>query len=633
MPVSALIERRYRGDGVGLSDGGGKSHVRGVIGTALDEWESSLRSGDHARAGRVFVDILAAVERGTVPGFAESDADRFVEAAERFLGDPGIPFSKRLFLGLNKFKRSLVHVFQISGRRGTSHMKGMAKNWNRDFLNGEGALRIFSALSLNAMAEEHCEAFLRLNPRWSFPVLLGFLSEQLIYTAHGEEARSRILGAGALWEGVDPGFYALPGSGREFPLSLAAAYMGCSYAEAPHKHAIKQCMNKVVRRWLDKNGVPASGPVSGRSRRRRPHVVIFAELYGPCHAMHRCYGPAIESLKEDFETTLVAANVEPHPQLEKLAHRVEALPVREDDPLDLIARLRALQPDILYLPSVGMRFTGIAVSNARIAPVQIRSQGHPATTHSDAVDYAILDVEHAAENLASEKMVLTGGRMVFAPRPDARRVVPNLRRSPGVTRFAVPAWCRKVTPGFLEACRRIREVAKGKVEFCFFPNVSGVLFESARRIYSAAVPGAVVVPRKDYNAHIRDLNECDIFLSTFPFGATNGIIDAFLQGLPVVNLKGGEAHSRIDAAMAGMVGQPGWLTAHSVDGYVDAAVRLVDEPGLRVDIGRKILEGNPEAIFFDRPSRGGFAGAVRFIWDNHEAIQASPQRIWPCPAN
>jgi hypothetical protein len=70
-----------------------------------------------------------------------------------------------------------------------------------------------------------------------------------------------------------------------------------------------------------------------------------------------------------------------------------------------------------------------------------------------------------------------------------------------------------------------------------------------------------------------------------------------------------------------------------VDGYVDAAVRLVDEPKLRVDIGRKILEGNPEAIFFDQPSRGGFAGAVRFIWDNHEAIQASPQRIWPCPAN
>lgn len=591
--------------------------------------ESALDMQDSLQAGRVLLGMLADFEKGSTPYLPEEVASRLAYAVERLLGNPDIPISKTLFLNLNRFKRSLVHIFQISDCGGTSHLAGMAENWSKDFRRGEGALRLFTGLSINAMGSDRCEAFLRLNPQWSFPIMLGLLSEQFVYTAQGEEARSRILGAGGLWDGIDPDFYGACKAGCDFPLSLSAAYMGCSYAEAPHKHEIKRCMNKVVRRWLGKNGIDddvAGNRVSGR----RPHLVVFAELYSPFHAMHRCYGPSMEALKEDFDTTLVLANTALHPEFEKLAHRVETVAVPENNPLELIARLRALEPDVLYLPSVGMRFPGIAVANARIAPIQIRSQGHPATTHSDRMDYAIQDVDHRSEGLSSERIVFTGVRMVFARRPDAMRVEPNLRANPDLVRFAVPAWCRKVTPRFLETCRRIREQAKGKVEFRFFPNVSGVLCQAFRKIVNATLPGSMVVPSKEYNAHIRDLNECDIFLSTFPFGSTNGIIDAVLQGLPVVNLEGDEAHSRIDAVMAAMVGQPAWLTACSVDEYVNAAVRLVDEPGLRMEIGRKILEAGPEKIFYSVRGSSGLADAIRFIWQNHDAIQASEQRRWEC---
>ena len=73
------------------------------------------------------------------------------------------------------------------------------------------------------------------------------------------------------------------------------------------------------------------------------------------------------------------------------------------------------------------------------------------------------------------------------------------------------------------------------------------------------------------------------------------------------------------------------LTAHSVDEYVKAVVRLVDDPGLRVQISRNILDGDPDRAFFveDGEDAWEFDVIMRYIEANHEAIQASDQRAWP----
>jgi predicted O-linked N-acetylglucosamine transferase (SPINDLY family) len=226
------------------------------------------------------------------------------------------------------------------------------------------------------------------------------------------------------------------------------------------------------------------------------------------------------------------------------------------------------------------------------------SFGHPATTHSDAMDYVILNSFGQNPATISEKIVDVPSLDVFSPRSDAVSMPPIIRLDPEVVRIAVPAWSRKVTPRFLETCQRIQRTTKKKVEFWFFPNALGYLYQAVKRRYEGMLPGSVVLPTKNYNDYIRDLNQCDIFLSTFPFGATNGLVDALLQGLPVVNLVGDEVHSCSDSAIVSLVDQPTFLSAKTIDDYVNAVVRLVEDPALRVQISRNILDKNPAQCLF-----------------------------------
>jgi hypothetical protein len=466
------------------------------------------------------------------------------------------------------------------------------------------------------MTPELCDAFLKMDPQWSFPVMIGYLSEQLLYTPQSEVVRSKLLASGHLWENIDPDAYNLNAGGKTlFSLNIVTAYMGCSYADAPHKHDIKKCMNKIVRRWLEKNGVKDTPIPAKRTIKKRPKLVIFAEFYSHLHAMHRCYGPSIESLKEHFDTTMIIANTKPHTELDNLAHTVETIDLPNDNPLPVIAKLQSLAPDILYLPSIGMRFSSIAVSNVRIAPIQVMSFGHPATTHSEAMDYVILNSFGQNPATISEKIADVPSLDVFSPRSDAVSIPPQIRLDPDIVRIAVPAWSRKVTPRFLETCQRIQRTAKKKVEFWFFPNALGYLYQAVKRRYEGMIPGSVVQPTKNYNDYIRDINQCDLFLSTFPFGATNGLVDALMQGLPVVSLAGDEVHSCSDRAIVSLVDQPAFLSAKTIEDYINAVVRLVDDPALRVQISRNILDKNPaECLFIKNGKASEFAHIFNSIY-------------------
>jgi hypothetical protein len=588
----------------------------------LTQLEICIRERRYNEAGNSLIPILGAIEGGsksdtTVP--SEADATRLAAAITQILTDTSVPLSKGMFLELNRFKRCMTQAFQVSGYRGTSHFLKMLGKTDQNGVstyNVQELLRLFTGLSINAVSPELCDAFLRIDPQWAFPITIGYLSEQLLYTPQSEIVRSKLLASGHLWENIDPDAYNLNADGKgSFPLNFVTAYMGCSYADAPHKHEIKKCMNKIVRRWLEKNGVKDTPIPAKRTLKKRPKLVTFAEFYSPLHAMHRCYGPSIESLKEDFDTTMVIANTKPHPELDKLAHKAETLDLPNDNPIELIAKLQALEPDILYLPSIGMRFSSIAVSNVRIAPIQVMSFGHPATTHSDAMDYVILNSFGQNPATISEKIVDVPSLDVFSPRSDAVSMPPIIRLDPEVVRIAVPAWSRKVTPRFLETCQRIQRTTKKKVEFWFFPNALGYLYQAVKRRYEGMLPGSVVLPTKNYNDYIRDLNQCDIFLSTFPFGATNGLVDALLQGLPVVNLVGDEVHSCSDSAIVSLVDQPTFLSANTIDDYVNAVVRLVEDPALRIQISRNILDKNPaECLFIKNGKASEFAQMFHSIY-------------------
>ena len=131
------------------------------------------------------------------------------------------------------------------------------------------------------------------------------------------------------------------------------------------------------------------------------------------------------------------------------------------------------------------------------------------------------------------------------------------------------------------------------LEFHFFPLAgTGLPYLELSRAVKAQVPGAVVFPELPHEAYMERLSKCDLFLSPFPYGNMNGIIDCFRFSLPGVCLDGAETHAHADAAFFARIGLPPALAAKTVDDYVAMAVKLIDDAAWRNSCA-KIVTATP----------------------------------------
>jgi hypothetical protein len=595
--------------------------------------EGLLADGDLHRAARIAVGILRLVEKrqeefgaGAGPDAVEAEATRLAAAITRLLSEPGYrpaPAAARRFLA---FKRDLAQVFEISGYRGSGHLREMvmaAGPEPRQAATVVECLRLLMGMTMNSAGEGLLRLIRRLPPEPALLARLGFLSEYLVWAPQAERLRTALL------------------QERNFPeqvkfddlewMLLATVWMACSYADSAGKHDIKEQLNGIVRTRLLSLGVRdvAARPVSGR-RDERPLVLVVAELYSRGHAMDRCYRASLRALRRRFRTVLMLAEDARGSVDETLFDEVDRTPFEADAPQNFLRRAASHGAAIAYFPSVGMRFGSIACANVRLAPIQIATTGHPATTRSACVDYVVLSEGSMGDPACfSETLLLRPPGPLYVRMEGVRAVPPAVRRKPEIVRLAVPAWIRKVSPRFLDACRTIAAHAQRPVQFRFFPNLRGVVFQAARRRLEAELP-ARVYPTLPFSQYIAALNDCDVHLSTFPFGSSNGIVDSMLQGLPVVTLSGAEPHSRIDAMLVQRVGQPDWLVATSVEGYICAVLRLIGDDALRVEISEAILAADPSSrLLLDGDAEtGDFAEIFAAVYRHHESIQASGRKVW-----
>jgi glycosyltransferase involved in cell wall biosynthesis len=157
----------------------------------------------------------------------------------------------------------------------------------------------------------------------------------------------------------------------------------------------------------------------------------------------------------------------------------------------------------------------------------------------------------------------------------------------------VAATTMKLNPKFLSACVAIQSKATTPFEFHFLVGqAQGLVYPQVSSLIKRYLPNAVVHGHQPYLDYMADMATCSLFLSPFPFGNTNGIVDAVTIGLPGVNLSGPEVLEHIDEALFTRLGLPGWLTTKSVDDYVSAAVRLIDDAAERKKIRQNLLKKN-----------------------------------------
>ncbi|MDK4679235.1 adhesin [Kingella negevensis] len=376
-------------------------------------------------------------------------------------------------------------------------------------------------------------------------------------------------------------------------------YMHCSYDIAANKHNVKHALNQVIRRhmltdwkWED---LPAK---EVGTKNDKPVMVVVLEHFHASHSIYRTHSTSMVAAREHFHLIGIGNHAVDQKGREVFDefHEVERNSVYER--MSAVRKIcEEVKPAVLYMPSIGMDMLPIFVSNARFAPIQAIALGHPATTHSEFIEYVIVEDDYVgSEECFSEKLLrLPKDALPYVPSALAPKEVKyNLRKNPEVVNIGVASTTMKLNPYFLKACQAIRDRAKVKVHFHFaMGQSSGVTHPYVERFLKTYLGDDVTAhPHQGYDKYLETLNKCDMMINPFPFGNTNGIIDMVTLGLVGVCKTGPEVHEHIDEGLFKRLGLPEWLITKTADEYVDCAIRLAENHEERLALRRHIIENN-----------------------------------------
>jgi hypothetical protein len=529
---------------------------------------------------------------------------------------------------------ALVNALGASGFGGADHALALMGSPRRSTPDRSTAaeldayLRYFTLFGPDCEAEIDMAEVLAAPPAIALLTYLKLLAVKPIATLRGHERRDALL---ALADRLPRA--RLPATADHLVL-LGNAWMLCSYATHPDKHRMKGLLHPVMREATQRLGAADARLPAAREPRERPTVVVAAEIMHSNHVQYRYFGQYLRQLRRRFRLVLVTDAREIDAHVQALYDEVHGFDREANG--GHIARaaelIKAAQPDIVFWLSVGMRHWGVALASLRLAPIQLTALGHSASTFFPTVDYYLTEEGYVGDPaLFSETLVLLpDDSLVFERSPHYEARPPTLREEARPLRVALPSNLLKLNPRFITLLARIRAAAR-PLELHCFPNVSGIELAGARTVLGRSLPGITVHPILPYRRYLELLSACDVNLSPYPFGGLHSVVDSLRQGLAVVAMECPEPHGRTDAMLLRRLEMPEWLIAHDEDEYVAAALRVIDDDATRVALGRQALALDIDRLLFGdgtTPLRNEVVDAMWWIYENHEAIQASGRHVW-----
>ncbi|MDO4434810.1 MAG: hypothetical protein Q4B71_00145 [Cardiobacteriaceae bacterium] len=389
---------------------------------------------------------------------------------------------------------------------------------------------------------------------------------------------------------------------------LHDVYMHCSYDIDENKHQIKWALNQVIRRhilqlgWQDR-AVNTINTVNGK-----PVMLVLLEHFNAGHSIYRTHSTSILAARQHFHIIGVGSSAVDTAGREVFDQFYELEGSHLMDRLSFLRELcERFGVAVFYMPSIGMDLTTIFASNTRLAPIQVIALGHPATTHSNFVDYVLVEDDYVgAEECFSEALIrLPKDALPYVPARNAPASVEyRWVENPEVVHIGVAATTMKLNPYFLSACREIMLRSHVPVHFHFALGQSiGVTHIYAKRFVESYLGTQVTVyHHSPYEQYLKHLYQCDMMINPFPFGNTNGIIDMVTLGLVGVCKTGREVHEHIDEGLFKRLGLPTWLIAQTAEEYIECAVRLAENHEERLALRRHVIENNGlQTLFTGNP--------------------------------
>ena len=604
---------------------------------SLDTFERLVFSRSYAQATVMLLRLLHQIEINgldlTSPNSSGLEDDtwrrgiitRFVGCINSMFCDPEFELSESVFLQLLLLKRCLVVLFATTSFSNMNHIIGLAGqnlgDGRVEFQGQSSYLKLLLASSIYSPPELVLQTLNDAPKRFRLPYWLSLLDGESVLDRTADQLRNRLLLEGESMQNE------IASSGSQ--IRIGNLWMYVSYFTTPKKHDVKKYLNRMLLNAVRKNGVTEPTLLPRKAAIGKPKLLVLSEILLSSHAMYRSFGPLISRLRSKFHTVLVSSTESYDDSTKSMFD--EIIDFDNNDPIKkIVGKIIKAEADIIYYPSIGMKWWTMNTCQLKLAPVQMMSLGHPATSNSDVMDYVIVEELFVGDpQCFSETVVATNSGVTFFAHDDEEIPNPVIRERPTKIKIAIPATLYKLNSDFLRVCKNIEERTARPIEFHFFPNRLGFMLEFTAKMIKQLLPNSIVHPSLYYKDYIKLLGSCDLHFSTFPFGMANGCIDSTLVALPIVALDGPEVMSHVDCTFQKALGMPEWLSANTIVEYEEAALRVIEDDALRVSLSKDLVNADPLNIFANHHTNTEYIeNLFHWIYRNHEAIQSEGRKVW-----
>jgi HMW1C N-terminal/HMW1 domain 2 len=589
----------------------------------LERFENAVCTRQYEIAGRELMQLLQMLDNhygNLAPSFSakpmaalatgeEVDAHiltRIASAISALFLDTGFTLSPQGFSQALQLQRWLATLFAVTPFRNADHVLRSLNSlgWDKDEL--QLSVENLNKFALLAFPESeipiNLDGLWAANPVIAVSVCMLWLAPRFLASPSAHAKRELVLG----W---------LPEKLAQMDLDqlpsgiLHDVYMHCSYADRPDRHRVKGAINVIVRNKMLQNGLTDAPPLIPLIKGDKPTMLVVLEWFNSSHSIYRTHSTTMRAARRHFNVVAMGYGS----NVDELGRAVfdEFIEIKGGSMIEQMAHIRstaiAKQARVFYMPSVGMFPLTVFATNLRFAPLQVMALGHPATTHSTNMDYVVVEDDYVGlESCFSEKLLrLPKDALPYVPSSSLpENLVPNLRdfdgKNPDVVRIAVCATTMKLNPRFLQTLKAIVDTAKTPVHFEFMiGQATSLMHPQVNRVIKQFLGDNAFVNRHlNYPEYMARINTCDMFINPFPFGNTNGIIDTVTLGQVGVCLNGAEVFECIDRGLFGRLGVPNWMATNSIEEYIAAAVRLIDNPKERLKLRRELIAKNGLQILF-----------------------------------
>jgi predicted O-linked N-acetylglucosamine transferase (SPINDLY family) len=369
--------------------------------------------------------------------------------------------------------------------------------------------------------------------------------------------------------------------------NVTGLYFSSTYHAPDSVRWIKSVMNKGIKEQIAKHE-----DFKFTNNPEKGNIAIITGKWHRNHAVYKSASPLVEQWKDKYNLSLIwCGKDKPDTAVVEYFDAVEHCWFDQGGKINIPEILRNNNFEFIYFPDIGMTDESVWLSNCRMAPIQAVGYGHPDTTgDNNEIDYFFGgDIEKdAVENAYSETCVLVPGLAQEPAWPTAPKQ--NNYKDDGIVRvncvWGPDKYNYTLLTMLAEINKTVEEKAPGtKFEFHLFGspgmNRYAALPAFAMEV-SRMLPNARLHTEQEYYDYMKNAEEHDFTLNSYPFGCYNVLIESLWMGLPFLTLVGTRFYNRAGMYLNEQIGM-NQNNFESPRELINWAALLITDPELLKD--------------------------------------------------